>query len=252
MNFLVRSFEELLKTFLPEICSICNENIYQDSIPSKLCSRCISELPLRNTENCFKYMEAPDIHEYSVRNLLAEQNVLELPLFISAYYDLNIRQIVNYLKFYGRKEMAISIAEIMAIFYEREKRSVYSHRTEILDADYCLAIPIHEKRLKERGYNQMALVTENFSRLTEIQDLEGSLIREKYTLRQSETRDKTHRLENVKEAFTWVGTENIKNKKILLMDDVVASGQTLWQAARELMNYGGKPVLFAFASNQKI
>ena len=232
----------VIETLLPEICAICGENIKPRQFPSKLCGGCISELPFRGSSYAFMKLYDPG----------AIEKKDYLPLFITAYYDLNIRQMVNYLKFHRRKDFAISIGELMAISYAREKRNYQDEYRDYLEIDYVIPIPLHKKRLKERGYNQVELIAENFSKETGIKLLNNALIREKYTIRQSETLDRNHRLENVKDAFSWNSDVSIKNKRVLLIDDVVASGQTMWQAALVLRAEGAEVTLGAFGSNQKV
>ena len=107
--------------------------------------------------------------------------------------------------------------------------------------DALVPVPLHRKRLKERGYNQSELVAEQLClRLPELRLL-SALKRSKDTpsfsmLGASERRDR------IRNAFVPLPEADVKEKKILLIDDVVTTGATTNECARVLRKAGAETV----------
>jgi len=100
--------------------------------------------------------------------------------------------------------------------------------------DCIIPIPLHEKRLKERGYNQALLIAEKLSSITGIPVIRECLIRNHYTGRQSETKNRVQRIDNLTDVFHCARPDLVEGKKILLLDDVLTSGATIFSAARSM------------------
>lgn len=98
-------------------------------------------------------------------------------------------------------------------------------------------VPLHRRRLKERGFNQSLLLGKVLSSDLGIELDYLSLIRKRYTRSQTGLR-KEERRKNVAKAFSITSPEIFKGKKILLVDDVFTTGHTLNECARTLKNSG--------------
>ncbi len=115
--------------------------------------------------------------------------------------------------------------------------------------DVIIPMPLHKKKLRERGFNQAFFLIRNFSKLYRQRfeqsppweiDIE-SLARIKKT--QSQTGfNIEERKRNLKDAFTVIRKQKIKNKSILLIDDVFTTGATCNEAAGALLKQGAKNV----------
>jgi ComF family protein len=105
-------------------------------------------------------------------------------------------------------------------------------------ADVIIPVPLHRKRLKQRGYNQSTCFAEGLAqKLNAVVD-DTSLVR----IRATETHTKKGRFtrfENMQEVFTVIDPEKLKNKHILLVDDIVTTGSTLEACAVELLKIEG-------------
>jgi len=113
---------------------------------------------------------------------------------------------------------------------------------EVLSAaDAVCPIPLHPARLRERGFNQSLLLAAAISMSTRI-PLAEFLVRAKNT--PTQTRKTTHkdRLKNLAGAFRLKSDAGVGGKKVLLVDDVMTTGATLDQAARELLKGGAASV----------
>ena len=82
-------------------------------------------------------------------------------------------------------------------------------------------------RKRERGYNQAELIARQVSEKTGIPYVENCLIRQKNTKRQSEMSQYAERLQNVSHAFLCTHPESLAGKRILLLDDILTSGETI-------------------------
>jgi ComF family protein len=92
--------------------------------------------------------------------------------------------------------------------------------------DIIVPVPLHRKKLKQRGYNQAEMIVKGLSEATSIPISSGNLIRTIHNPTQTKL-DKSRRWENVKEIFDVENPEQFENKHILLVDDVITTGSTL-------------------------
>ncbi len=107
-----------------------------------------------------------------------------------------------------------------------------------LTADLVAPVPLHPRRLRQRGFNQSLLLAQAFPEVR----LERELItRVRHTPPQTGLNPKARR-DNVKGAFTVPGADMVKGKKILLIDDVFTTGATVKECARVLRKAGARQV----------
>lgn len=108
-----------------------------------------------------------------------------------------------------------------------------------------IPIPMHKNNLKERGYNQSELLAKEIIKIDEGKTFEistNALIKIKETPHQSKLKNKTERLKNLKDCFC-ADSEKIKNRNIILIDDVITTGTTMSEASKALKNAGAKKVI---------
>ncbi|MDI6854117.1 MAG: ComF family protein [Deltaproteobacteria bacterium] len=104
--------------------------------------------------------------------------------------------------------------------------------------DLLVPVPLHSRRLKERGFNQALLLARAFPDQPLARD---ALVRVRHTVPQSGLNPKERR-ENVKRAFAVPRAEQVKGKKIILVDDVYTTGATVKECAKVLMKAGAREV----------
>ena len=122
-----------------------------------------------------------------------------------------------------------------------------------IDFDIIIPVPLSDKRLKLRGFNQAELLAKYIA-----QDLDkpielNSLIRSRDTLTQTHL-SKQERKDNLKQAFDITDKSPIKGKNILLVDDIFTTGATSDEITKVLLDNGAKNVVvvtFAHAINKK-
>lgn len=113
-----------------------------------------------------------------------------------------------------------------------------------IEVDALVPVPLHLRRLKERGFNQANLLARSWAKLLGVPVARDALRRVVDTPSQTGL-DKRSRLENLAGAFVATGAAQVLRKTILLVDDVRTTGATLDTAARELRRAGAKKVLTA-------
>lgn len=113
--------------------------------------------------------------------------------------------------------------------------------------DIIIPVPIHYKRKMERGYNQTELiVTEICKDINKeadkcLKENKKILMKNKNTVRQSSL-NKEQRSENIKDAYSLNVRENIKNKKILIFDDIYTTGNTVNECAKVIKKLEPKEI----------
>lgn len=109
--------------------------------------------------------------------------------------------------------------------------------TNPLPGEVLVAVPLHPKRLRERGYNQSHLLAQELAKLTRLPLVDNCLIRERHSPPQARTATVDERRINVANAFSC-RDQRLKGKQVLLIDDVSTSGATLDACARALKEAG--------------
>lgn len=100
--------------------------------------------------------------------------------------------------------------------------------------DIILVVPISKSRKKERGYNQSELIAKEISKIISVKLEKNILYKIKDTKPQS-TLNKQQRKQNAEGAYIAENTLKIKNKKILIIDDIYTTGNTVNECAKVLV-----------------
>ncbi len=111
------------------------------------------------------------------------------------------------------------------------------------DYDVLVPVPLHPKRLRERGYNQSELLARALSEQIGI-PWKNSLRRIRHTPHQTGM-SREQRLQNLNGAFDLKRGGDVVDRRILLVDDVFTTGTTLRQCAKVLHQCGAKEILGA-------
>ena len=219
------------------------KNLILDLLFPKFCVSCRKEGSFL-CEDCAKSLIflAPSCFVCGKRNLSGKtcqscRKKTHIQRFFApfSYKDEVIRSAIHLYK-YGRvKELGDVFGGFLAgmlEFYE------FKPRQNIL----FVPIPLHKSRKRERGFNQSEILAEFLGQRFHLAVAADALSRIKNTLPQIEMEDDTGRRENIREAFLADRPEAIKNKTIILVDDVSTSGATLEEAARALKKAGARSV----------
>jgi ComF family protein len=138
-----------------------------------------------------------------------------------------VRQAVHEFKYRNLRTLGTFLARQLAEYLAENP----------VPADVLMPVPLHPRRLKERGYNQSSLLARHLSRLTGLDVTENVLIRCKHTTALAKSASREARQENIKGSFTVAG-EELRQKNIILIDDVSTTGSTL-EACAEVLKIAG-------------
>ncbi len=140
--------------------------------------------------------------------------------YLSHYQSPTVHALITENKYYANRQATALLAQLLVLHLKNKDRRV------------LLPIPLHPKRERERGYNQVTVVLQKSGHAI----AKNIITRTKYTPPQTQLQ-KTERLENIKDAFT-VNEEHLdkfKNTHFILVDDVVTTGATMLAARAALV-----------------
>jgi ComF family protein len=142
-----------------------------------------------------------------------------------------MRDAVHHLKYYNLKALSTNLAEFLRLYLQENP----------IPCDLLVPVPLHMKRLKQRGYNQSALLANALGKSMNLKVEENSLLRVKDSLPQARSANVEERRRNVYGAFSY-GKQRCEGLIILLIDDVCTSGATLEACATALRAAGAASV----------
>jgi len=142
-------------------------------------------------------------------------------------FDTVIRRAVHDLKYRGVKSLCQPLGRLMGEYFIRQQ----------IPGRVLVPVPLHPKRLKDRGYNQSELLADEIGRWVDLPVVTACLTRDSFRLPQAKTGSIKERQENVKGAFICKNTE-LKGQEILLIDDVTTTGATLEACSVALKDAG--------------
>jgi ComF family protein len=146
-------------------------------------------------------------------------------------FDGAIRQAIHELKYRNLRAIAVLLAQLLNDYLTISP----------VPGEALVPVPLHHKRLRERGYNQSRLLAQELSKLTSLPVVDDCLIRKRYALPQARTQTVDERRSNVADAFSC-RDGRLRDKQVLLIDDVSTSGATLDACARALKEAGAASV----------
>ncbi len=112
---------------------------------------------------------------------------------------------------------------------------------ELASPDAIIPVPLHERRLREREYNQALLLADYIARRLRVPVSYDNLIRTRETAAQTEL-SRAERLKNLRRAFTVERPDEVAGKRLLVVDDVFTTGTTANECAKALRKAGSAEV----------
>ena len=142
-----------------------------------------------------------------------------------------MRQAIHQLKYRNLRALVVPLARLLQDYLIANPVSV-----EIL-----VPVPLHQKRLRERGYNQSSRLARELGKLANLPVVDDCLARQRHTPPQARTSSVDERRSNTANAFVC-RDHRLRDKKVLLIDDVSTSGATLDACAAALKASGATSV----------
>jgi len=220
--------QQLLDLAIPRICYCCADRLpitelkpsgdlkkdYLWKLSRYLCPICIENLVILNEDICPK-CGAPLLPNGCP--LCVETKFKFIAARSVFLFDDHIRKLIHGLKYYQFLKIAPVLAAYAAIYLE--------NHWKWQKPDIILPVPLHKVRQRERDFNQSAVIAKWIALFCQIEFREDLLTRNRYTQTQTSL-DVKQRHHNVKGAFNLTDAEYLKNKTILILDDVFTTGAT--------------------------
>lgn len=197
----------ILDLIYPPVCGICKKISKEN-----LCNECRLKL---------------DKYKINANRKLKEGNMYFDEAFHIFKYDGLVRDIVISYKFQNKAYLYKTFSKIIL---KNEKAYSFLKKYDII-----IPVPIHKKRRQKRGYNQTELIAKEIAKNTNLELQNNVLIKSLNIVPQSEL-NKNERKENIKNVFKLTNFEKIRNKNIIIFDDIYTTGSTLNECARVLKN----------------
>lgn len=205
-------FADFIHLFYPNLCMVCHNDLTEGE--SVICTSCLYHIPRT------KYWYDP---ENPVAKIFWGRVLVENACsFFFFSKGSKYRKLLHHLKYNGKRDVGVVLGKEFG--RELSKVNFYS------GIDFIVPVPLHPKRLKQRGYNQAEEIAKGLHESMRIPLLTDNLIRSGYTETQTR-KTRAERINNVSKAFQLSNPEDFKGKHILIVDDVVTTGATLEECA---------------------
>jgi len=215
--------ELVVDSFFPRRCVGCGR------LGGFFCPECLGKLPGLSPPLC------PNCGRPQASGIVCPdcwQRQTEIDGIRSLFrFDDIIRKAIHQLKYRNLKAISPCLAELLADYL----------RSNPLPGEALICVPLHPRRLRERGYNQSNLLARELGERIDLPVIENCLIRVKQTQPQVRAADVEERRRNVAGAFVC-RDERVSGRQIILIDDVCTSGATLESCAVAVKNKGATSV----------
>jgi ComF family protein len=227
-------FQALLDIILPPLCHVCHDFI-PDAGTLHICPACRGRLPLVSSPLC-PICGIPFIGTGSDHR--CGSCLTHPPHFDTArsrfLYEGPVRDLIHSFKYNKRVHLRYPLA---LLTLQGVSGLLPDH-----DPQLIVPVPLHRSRLRQRGFNQAVLLGRVLSSRLSLPMLPDALVRTRPTEPQI-TLSAAERRDNVKGAFTVTRPDRIAGKRILLLDDVMTTGSTMDECAKELKKAGAEAVV---------
>lgn len=200
-----------------------------------LCAACFERLPVIGDVICRQCGREQETDELCQDCRKKSGETLQCNRSLLRYNEWGKALLSTY-KYRGEERLADFFARLLTIAVHR-----YHEDTSF---DCIATVPLHEQRLRERGFNQVDLLAIRLSAAIRV-PIRSLLLRTKKTAKLSRQSGRAAREESMDGAFSWAG-ESIGEKgsgsyKILLLDDIYTTGSTLRSSAKTIRAHAGHP-----------
>jgi len=213
----------LINLFFPKVCAGCKSLIGTNEYV--VCTACRHEIPLTN-------------HHLNPENEAFKKFYGRIPVeYVSAFLYFHkkgmVQEMIHSLKYKGHEEIGTFLGEWYA--------SDLGNCAIMKDIDAIIPVPLHKKRLKKRGYNQVKNFGLALSKSFEI-PLNDSILKRKVYSKTQSKKNLLGRMDGIETVFDVAFKEEDSNKHYLLIDDVITTGATLEACSKALLKIPGTKI----------
>lgn len=206
----------------PRFCAACQLKLTTNE--NSICSNCLSLI--KNIPN--------DFLDKEYQKKFADEGLIDdfQSLFIFEK-GKELQKIIHALKY----ENKIYLGQFLGKFLAKELYDKINN----WKADLIIPIPLHSLKKAQRGFNQSNYIAKGIAKILNIPVENSVLKRIRYTESQTK-KNLIERKVNVEGAFKVKRSKKVQNKKIILVDDVITTGATISECARQLKKFGAKNI----------
>jgi ComF family protein len=200
--------DSLVEMFFPRYCKVCGRRLCQGE--EHLCVSCFIDMPrLKFGSSDFNITE---------QKLLSEPSISKAESMIRYYKESDYSNILYHLKYYNHPDVGEYLARIAAADLLK---------TDFFEGiDYIVPVPLSEKKMKKRGYNQCSFIASGIATVTGLPILDNVISRS-VSNEQQAGKGRFQRWENAEGIFEVTSPSLLKEKHILIVDDVITTGATI-------------------------
>ncbi len=206
---------DINSVLFPRVCFGCNARLNRGEY--HLCTVCRNQLPL--TEYSFNVENAVD-RIFFGRNTIKKANS-----FLFFIENGIVKNMIHHLKYRNQEQIGAFLGDWHG--------HIIAENNYIDKIDYVIPVPLHHKKLKKRGYNQVSEFGKRLAHHLDAEFLENALIKTANTKTQTK-KGRIGRWQNNKALYMLNDPLNLLNKNILLVDDVITTGATMEICANTL------------------
>jgi ComF family protein len=213
-------FDDFAHIFFPHVCEGCGSDIVNND--SVLCAECFSSLP---GTGFIKEAGNPVEKIFHGR--------LNVQAAASAYYFTKhslLQRLILQLKYFNNKEIGFYLGKLLG--YQAATVERFN------DADVIIPLPLNARKERKRGYNQAAVIAEGLTSIWTKPVLHDTAHRVRFTETQTR-KDRIARWQTMEGAFTTSNNELLKDKHVLLIDDIITTGATLEACGEQILKIPG-------------
>ncbi|MBI4712293.1 MAG: ComF family protein [Planctomycetes bacterium] len=230
-------FYAVVDLVYPRYCLSCYKSL-RTTKDFYLCAECISRIDYINQANtCPKC--GMDMGPYTGGHIVCEECHRHPPRFTRAFavarYDGIMRNVILEFKYRYGKVLTRPLGGLMVDAFNKTANGLKEK------IDLVIPVPMHRSKLKKRGFNQSELLARYIAGSLGIGCSVGNLAKVRPSADQAGL-DAAARRENLKDAFAVTKPDEVKDKTILLIDDVLTTGTTASEVARTVKRVGAKEV----------
>jgi ComF family protein len=207
-NFFKTLIRDMLHTLFPDLCLACRK--LPKTRDAAFCVECLHAMPysdhflIKENDVTKHFKGRIDIRHGAALLRFAEGGI--------------VQNMLHSLKYKKRKEVGEILGEIAG--------TKWAQSSLFTVPDVIIPVPVHPKKQRIRGYNQSTVFGYAVGKAINVRLRDDILIKTKESMSQT-GKSRTERVENVREVFNLVKPDDIKNRHVLMVDDVVTTGATL-------------------------
>lgn len=190
-----------------------------------LCTQCRHEMPLTQYHL--------DKNNEAVKKFYGKIEVEHVSAFLYFIKKGMVQELIHNLKYKGHEE----IGGVLGNWYVEHLKELKLETP----FDMVIPVPLHPRKFKERGYNQVTTFGKALAEGLQIPYNDSTLYRKKYSKTQSK-KNLLGRSENIENIFDVFSTEENQNNHFLIVDDVLTTGATLEACSRALLKIPGTKI----------